>query len=161
MSDHQQPGADQPGYGGDQSWQGQGQPGPGYGQGGAPQYGAQTPPAQYPGGPGQPAYGGPGGQPLAPQAQGVNFFKALFDFSFTHFITPMIVKVVYIIALIVLVLSWLIFLISAFDESAGLGIAVLFLGPVVVLLYLAFIRMTLEFYLAITRMSEDIHKRLR
>jgi hypothetical protein len=36
----------------------------------------------------------------------------------------------------------------------------LVVGPIVVLLYLAFIRMTLEFYLAIVRMSQDIHTRL-
>ena len=34
------------------------------------------------------------------------------------------------------------------------------LGPVFVVIYLAVIRMTLEFYLSVVRMSEDIHKRL-
>ncbi|MGI8523536.1 MAG: DUF4282 domain-containing protein [Nocardioides sp.] len=33
-------------------------------------------------------------------------------------------------------------------------------GAVAALVYLAFIRMTLEFYLAIVRMSEDIHRRM-
>jgi hypothetical protein len=99
-----------------------------------------------------------GGSPLAEDATG--FFRALFDFSFTTFITPKVVKVVYIIATALLALAFLVFLISAFSDSAGAGIAVLLIGPIVFLLYLAFIRMSLEFMVAIVRMSEDIHKRL-
>ena len=103
----------------------------------------------------------PGGQPgsPSPQDQAKGFFGALFDFGFNHFITPMIVKFVYVLATIALVLRWFILLIAAFSQSAGAGVVVLLLGPVGVVLYLAFIRMTLEFYLAIVRMSEDIHRR--
>jgi len=113
-----------------------------------------TPPPTQP-----PAYGAPAPGP-APQS-GKGFFGALFDFKFEHFITPIIVKVVYVLALVALVLFWLVFLASSFSQSAGLGAVVLVLGPVAIILYLAFIRMTLEFYLAIVRMSEDIHQRLR
>jgi hypothetical protein len=90
---------------------------------------------------------------------GKGFFGALFDFKFEHFITPMIVRVVYILALVGLVLGWLVFLAGSFSQSAGVGLAVLILGPIGLIFYLAFIRMTLEFYLAIVRMSEDIHHR--
>jgi len=100
-------------------------------------------------------YGAP--QPLKTSK---GFLGALFDFSFTHFVTPMIVKFVYVLSVVVLGLTWLVFLASSFSQSAALGVAVLILGPIGMLIYLAFIRMTLEFYLAITRMSEDIHKRL-
>lgn len=125
-------------------------------------------PAPYggapPGGPGQPNYprfpsGGsePLGQGGSPSAKG--FFGALFDFKFEHFITPIIVKIVYVIALVALVLTWLLFTVSSLAQSAGLGLVVLILGAIAVILYLAFIRMTLEFYLAIVRMSQDIHHR--
>lgn len=106
-----------------------------------------------------PPYGASAPGP-APQSR-KGFFGALFDFKFEHFITPIIVKVVYILALVGLVLGWLVFLAAGFSQSTGAGLAVLILGPVAVILYLAFIRMTLEFYLAIVRMSEDIHQRLR
>ena len=89
------------------------------------------------------------------------FFKARFDFSFSTFITPKVVKFVYVVATVLIVLAWLVFLAASFSDSAGAGILVLIIGPFVALLYLAFIRMTLEFYLAIVRMSEDIHHRLR
>ena len=118
-----------------------------------------TPPPNQPPNqpPPPPGYGGPvpSGQPRK------GFFGALFDFGFEHFITPIIVKIVYVLALVGLVLGWLIFLVTGFAQDAAYGVVVLILGPVVVILYLAFIRITLEFYLAIVRMSQDIHERLR
>jgi apolipoprotein N-acyltransferase len=104
-------------------------------------------------------YGQPTPSPgAAPSAKG--FFGALFDFSFEHYVTPMIVKVVYILAIIVLGLTWLVFLATSFAQSSGYGLVVLILGPVGILLSLCLIRMTLEFYIAITRMSQDSHQRL-
>jgi apolipoprotein N-acyltransferase len=105
-------------------------------------------------------YGQPPSSPGA-MPSGKGFFGALFDFSFEHFVTPMIVKVVYVLAIIALGLTWLLFLAASFSQSAGYGLVVLVLGPVGMLLYLCLIRMTLEFYIAITRMSQDIHQRLR
>jgi hypothetical protein len=116
------------------------------------------PPNQPPPNPPPPGgYGGPvpSGQPRK------GFFGALFDFGFEHFITPIIVKIVYVLALVGLVIGWLGFLVTGFAADASIGIVVLVLGPIAVILYLAFIRMTLEFYLAIVRMSQDIHERLR
>jgi hypothetical protein len=111
---------------------------------------------------GSPPPGGPyGGPPPASNPPKKGFFGALFDFSFEHFITPIIVKIVYVLAFIGLVIGWLIFLVSGFAQDTSIGIIVLVLGPIGLILYLAFIRMTLEFYLAIVRMSEDVHHRLR
>ncbi|MGI8576442.1 MAG: DUF4282 domain-containing protein [Nocardioidaceae bacterium] len=121
--------------------------------GGQPPYGGQPPPGSGPAG--FPEYPS-GGRAPTPSPKG--FFGALFDFSFEHFITPIIVKVVYVVALIVLVLGWLLWTIVALTQNGGFGFLVLIFGAVVVILYLAFIRMTLEFYLAIVRMSQDIHR---
>lgn len=132
-------------------------------------YPPQGPPPQGPppGGPppgGYPPPGPPGGYPPFPsgsrQPSQKNVFAALFDITFSTFITPTIIKAVYLIVMIVLGLVWIGWTIAGFSDSAGLGILVLIGGAVVMLLYLAFIRMTLEFYLAIVRMSEDIHRRL-
>jgi hypothetical protein len=104
----------------------------------------------------------PSGQPAPPTTtSGKGFFGALFDFKFEHFVTPMIVKVVYILALAALVLTWLILLVAGFTQSVGYGLGVLILGAIGMILYLCLIRMTLEFYLSIVRMSQDIHTRLR
>ena len=100
-----------------------------------------------------------GGSPAGNVGAG-GFFSALFDFSFNEFITPKVVKVVYVIAAILIPLVWVVYLLLAFSQNAGLGVAVLIFGAIAVIFYLAIIRMTLEFYLAIVRMSEDIHHRL-
>ena len=95
------------------------------------------------------------------QTDSKGFFAALFDFSFNSFVTPKIVKFVYVLATILLVLTYLFFVIAAFaDDNAGFGIAVLLLGWIPFLFYLALIRMTLEFYYSIVRMSQDINERL-
>ena len=140
------------------------QPPPGdhdpYGQQPDPYTQYTQPYGEQPPGGGQPPYGqqpaGPGGQP--PRK---GFFGSLFDFSFESFVTPMLVKAVYIVAIVALGLGWLIWVAAGFSQSAGFGVAVLVLGPILMFLYLCLIRMTLEFYLAITRMSQDIHQRLR
>ena len=95
-----------------------------------------------------------------PRTEGAGFFTALFDFSFTNFVTPILVRFVYLLATVALVVSWLIFVFVGFAQSVGTGFVALILGPVFVIIYLAVIRMTLEFYLSVVRMSEDIHKRL-
>ena len=127
-----------------------------YGQPQQPDPYGQQPPAYGQQPYGQAAYGGGGGRP-----PGKGFFGALFDFSFEHFVTPMLVKAVYIVALVALGLGWLFWLVLSFSQSTGFGVAVLILGPILLFLYLCLIRMTLEFYLAIVRMSQDIHHRLR
>jgi hypothetical protein len=135
-----------------------------------PPPGGQYPPGGHypPGGePTQPAPGGgmppyQHGNHRMQQAGGGDggFFAALFDFSFSRFVTPMIVKFVYVLATIVLAIGYVGFVIGAFTRNVGAGVLTLILGAVVVLIYLAFIRMTLEFYFAIVRMSEDVNRRL-
>lgn len=86
------------------------------------------------------------------------FFAALFDFKFQTLITPKVVKVVYAFATVVLIAAWAIWTVAAFSDSAGLGLLSLVVGPIFVILYLVFIRMTLELYFAVVRMSDDIHR---
>lgn len=100
-----------------------------------------------------------GGSPAGNVSAG-GFFSALFDFSFNEFITPKVVKFVYVIAAILIPLVWIVWVLVGFSQNAGAGLAILIIGAIVVIFYLALIRMTLEFYLAIVRMSEDIHHRL-
>jgi Domain of unknown function (DUF4282) len=95
---------------------------------------------------------------MGDQASG--FFSALFDFSFSSFATPKIVKFVYLLATIVIALGFLGWVIGAFSANVGFGILVLILGAVAALVWLAFIRMTLEIYYAVVRMSEDVNNRL-
>ncbi len=119
-----------------------------------PSYGGSEPPQ----GGGYQQY--PSGQ-NNPSSDTKGFFGALFDFSFTSFVTPKIVKVVYVLATVGLALLYLIFVITGFAGDQPLvGVLVLLLGWIPFLIYLALVRMTLEFYFALVRMSEDIHQRL-
>ncbi|MGC4962830.1 DUF4282 domain-containing protein [Gordonia sp. DT218] len=154
--------------------------GPGYTPPGGhtppPGYGSQPPGGGYgtqpTGGYGPPAGGGYGAQPAggfggypaAPppgpgQASSKGFFSALFDFGFNSFVTPALVKVVYILGTIVLAIGVIFFIIAGFVESIGAGIAALILAPIIGLIYLAFLRVTLELYYAVVRLSEDVHHR--
>jgi hypothetical protein len=157
------PGGSQPpgGYGG-----GPGGPPP-YGGGG---YGQQPPPGWGPhggpGGPGGPGgYGAPGGPAglggAQMQADGRNFFAALFDYSFSSFATPGLIRVLYIIGTVLIGLGWLFYTISfGFLLGGALaGLLLLIFGGIGALFALAFLRINLEFYYAVVRMSEDIHNR--
>ena len=141
---------------------------PGSGQ----QYPGQDP-AQYPGQaqhPGQAHYpgqpqppgrpqppGGPGGAPPGWQPEHKGFFGALFDFGFHHFVTPSIIKVLYVLGFVLISLVYLFYVIFAFTASVPLGVGVLLIGWIAPVLYLALWRVMLEFFLAVVRMSEDIH----
>ncbi|MGH3939568.1 MAG: DUF4282 domain-containing protein [Pseudonocardiaceae bacterium] len=121
-------------------------------------------PQQYPQGQQPPpGMGGPppgaGGPPPGGQPPKMGFFGALFDFGFNHFVTPSIVKVIYVLGLIGITLGYVFWVIAGFTDSNIAGVLTLLLGPVVAILYLAFFRMTLEFIVAVIRMSEDIHHR--
>ncbi|HEU0088231.1 MAG TPA: DUF4282 domain-containing protein [Pseudonocardiaceae bacterium] len=108
--------------------------------------------------PGQPQPAQPPGPPPAAQQQ-AGFFSALFDFSFTRFVTPSVIRVLYALGFILIVLVYLAYLVFAFLAYPGLGLVVLLIGWIVPLLYLALWRVMLEFFLAVVRMSEDIHHR--
>ncbi|MDQ6896184.1 MAG: DUF4282 domain-containing protein, partial [Actinomycetota bacterium] len=117
--------------------------------------------AQPPWGPPPPAGGG--GRPDLMSGSTTTtkgFFGALFDFGFTSFVTPTIVKVVYILATILIGLGYLILLVSSLRSGAAATIVTLIAGGLGALVYLALVRISLEFMYAIVRMSEDINRRL-
>ncbi|HLU55577.1 MAG TPA: DUF4282 domain-containing protein [Pseudonocardia sp.] len=156
------PGEYQPGQ---QGWQGGQQPPPypsGFGQQQPPPAWGGYPPAQ-PGQPGQPGGFGPPpppGQPIGgPQGQSNSPFAALFDFDFNTFATPAVVKILYIVGMILIGLFYIGALIGGFAQGVGPGLLALVVGGVFALFALIMFRVTLEFYYALVRMSEDIHHR--
>ncbi len=95
------------------------------------------------------------GRPQAADARG--FLGALFDFSFTSFVTTKIIKVLYVLILVLVSLSALVFTISAFRLSAGFGLLVLVIGdPLFIIVVMAFWRLVLEAFVVVFRMAEDI-----
>lgn len=106
---------------------------------------------------------GPGGRGSGLSTSSTGLLKALFDFNFDTFITPKIVKIVYVIATALVGLATLGMILSAFAVmtdggfSVLLGLIFLVAAPILGLIYLAFIRMSLELYYAVIRLSEDVH----
>ncbi len=98
--------------------------------------------------------------PSASGAASKGFFGSLFDFSFNSFITPIIVKVVYVLVFIAVILTWIIGVVAGFSRGGIYGILAVVFGAIGSLLYLCFARMILEFFISVVRMSQDIHQRL-
>lgn len=94
-----------------------------------------------------------------PTPGGMGFFRALFDFSFRHFVTPAVIQVYYAVALVVLAIGVIAGLISAIvlaTESPGLGIVQLFLVPIFGFVYLLVLRMVLELVANLFRIGADV-----
>jgi uncharacterized protein DUF4282 len=93
--------------------------------------------------------------PQVQQARG--FFSALFDFGFSTFVTPKVIKAIYGLSMILIGLMSLLFIFAAFHLSAFAGIiALLVLAPLYFVISVAMTRVGLEFFMVIFRMGEDI-----
>jgi hypothetical protein len=94
---------------------------------------------------------------LGETADAKGFLGALFDFRFTSFVTPKVIKVLYALIMISTMVSALVFTIIAFRVSTAFGIlTLLFADPLFILIVMAISRMILEFFVVAFRMAEDI-----
>jgi hypothetical protein len=81
------------------------------------------------------------------------FFEALFDFSFSEFLTPKIIKVLYGIGLVLAAIGALVFIVAGFHRGVGAGIIFLILSPLVFLLYTLAVRIYLEILIVMFRIA--------
>ncbi|KSU66404.1 DUF4282 domain-containing protein [Arthrobacter sp. NIO-1057] len=88
--------------------------------------------------------------------------KALFDFDFRKFVTPSIIKIVYILIMVMLVVCYIGMVVSAFAADTMLGFLVLIIiGPLFVLVYLVLVRAGLESLIASIRTAENTAELVR
>jgi hypothetical protein len=89
-------------------------------------------------------------------SEGKGFFERLLDFSFQHFITQKYAKLLYGIHLLLglIVATWYVF--NGFQASTSQGLLALLLAVVAYFLWIVYIRMILEFLVAIFRTAENI-----
>lgn len=95
-----------------------------------------------------------------------SFFGRLFDMSFSTYIAPSFVKVMYILSLIGIWGSWLVYLIigtaAAGEWDAGAGftafLAIFVLGGLVAFLSTLFVRASLEFLIATIKTAENTNR---
>jgi len=83
------------------------------------------------------------------------FFGSLFDFSFENFVFPKIVRVLYVIIVVLICIGYIGGVVYAFQMGSMHGFGALFLGPVVLLLYLTMIRASMEIAIVLFRIYEN------
>ncbi|HEY7017532.1 MAG TPA: DUF4282 domain-containing protein [Gaiellaceae bacterium] len=89
------------------------------------------------------------------QAKG--FFASLFDFSFSSFVTPKVIKVLYALGTAVVSLWTLLFVLWAFKLSTGFGIVtLLLLAPIFFVISMLYMRVLLELLIVFFRIHGDV-----
>lgn len=86
--------------------------------------------------------------------QAAGFFSALFDLSFSEFITTRLIKVLYILAIISIGLFSLVILVAGLSQGAGTGLLALILAAVLFLFYVILTRVWLELIIVVFRIAE-------
>jgi hypothetical protein len=94
-----------------------------------------------------------GGIPVSPNP---NFFSKLFDVSISEFITPSIIRVLFILGIIGSSLFGLGLLVAGLNDSSGMGVLLgLVLGPAVALLGVIYVRVFLELVMVLFRIEAN------
>lgn len=83
---------------------------------------------------------------------------ALLDIGFNRFLTLSVIKVLYILGLALIALSWVAVVIGAFASGILAGIGAMVVGAFVALLYMIFFRVWLELIVVIFRIGENTSK---
>jgi uncharacterized membrane protein len=87
--------------------------------------------------------------------QAAGFFGALFDFSFSNFITTKLIKVLYILSIILAGLFALAILGAGVAQGAGAGLFALIIAPVLFLFYVIIARVWMELIIVVFRIAEN------
>ncbi|HEX5479711.1 MAG TPA: DUF4282 domain-containing protein [Dehalococcoidia bacterium] len=83
------------------------------------------------------------------------FFGKLFDFSFSSFVTPSIIQLVYGIFLVIAGIGALVVIVAGLAESPALGLLLLIISPVIFLFYAIIARIYLEIVIVLFRVAES------
>jgi hypothetical protein len=88
--------------------------------------------------------------------------KALFDLSFTRFVSTSIAKIVYVLVMIGLAVLYVVLVAAAFMTSTAFGVFMLLVGgPLTVLIYLCLTRLGIESLIATIRVAENTAELVR
>jgi len=93
------------------------------------------------------------GMPAPNQSKG--FFARLFDLSFKSYVTPSVVRFLFVFIAVVTAISWLVGTIITFTESVGVGFLYLIIGAAVWLLLIIIYRIGMEISVAIINIAEN------
>jgi uncharacterized membrane protein len=80
---------------------------------------------------------------------------ALFDMSFSRFITISIIRILYILGMCGIAIGWLGFVIGGFARGAAAGLGILIIATIMAVIYLIFLRVWLELIVVVFRIGDD------
>jgi hypothetical protein len=84
---------------------------------------------------------------------------SMFDWSFTCFITPKIIRLVYLLAIVGLAIVSVVMIVKAFGVSQGQGVVTLIVfAPLYFVIMVILTRIWLELIMIIFRIGEDVAK---
>jgi hypothetical protein len=102
--------------------------------------------------------GWPGGPPIPTAAGGIEgegFFKRLFDVSMTSFVTPSIIKLLFVLAIIGMSIVSVIVLVGGFATIDEDGVILVILAPIMWLLGIIYWRVILELVIVVFRIERN------
>lgn len=79
----------------------------------------------------------------------------LFDFTFTKFITPTVIRIVYILVIVFAAIGWLAALIGGFTSSVQAGFGALIFGTLFALIGILMWRVLLELTMVIFKIKDN------
>jgi uncharacterized membrane protein len=80
---------------------------------------------------------------------------ALFDMSFSRFITVSIIRILYILGMCGIAIGWFGLVIGGFSRGAAAGLGILIVATIMAAIYLIFLRVWLELIVVVFRIGDD------
>ena len=84
------------------------------------------------------------------------FIGRLFDLSFSEFITPTIITIIYALTMVIIGLGLLAYIIVAFRFSVATGVLMLIFSPLIFLIGVIFARLWLETVIVLFSIKDDV-----
>lgn len=81
--------------------------------------------------------------------------EKLFDFSFSSFVTPSIIKLLFALCILFSVVASLMIILSGFSNGVATGVVCLILSPLIFFLHVLFARVYLEVLIVLFRIAEN------
>jgi hypothetical protein len=100
----------------------------------------------------------PGYREDGPPTGDLGFFQALFDFTFSQFVTEYLIRVLYILALIVAVLAAVSSAVALFSQGLLIGLFSILLAPLAFVLVMVVARVWLEMLVVLFRIASYLRE---
>ena len=82
-------------------------------------------------------------------------FGDIFDLTFTKFVTPTVIRVLFILVIVFSALWWLFVVIAGFSSSFGAGLTALILGGLGFIIFVLLYRVFFELVMVIFRIKDN------